>query len=112
MVIGLSACDFGEQNFDFEPGNSLAIAGPSSIPGGAAVSDGVLPDTASYFVRAFTIEKSYTWTVSGDATLSERRDGEFVDVIFPAPGTYTITVDNGEGVTGTMEVTATEPGDE
>ncbi len=100
VVVSLSACDFGEQNFDFEAGNSLDIEGATEV---------TIPDTTDYFVRAFTIEKDYSWTVSGSAQMVDvRRAGEFIDVGFTEPGTYTIEVDDGE-YTGTLEVTAVEP---
>lgn len=104
LVGGLAACDFSEQNYDYEPGNSLAIEGATEV---------VVPDTAEYYVRAFTIEKDYTWTVNGGPVDSEqvRRDGEFIDVYFTEAGTYTIEVDNGEH-TGTLEVTAVAPEEE
>lgn len=97
IAVSLSACDFGEQNFDFESGNTLAIAGEAEV---------VVPDTTDYFVRAFTITKDYSWTVSGAAQIVEvRRDGEFIDVAFTEPGTYTIEVNDGQH-TGTLEVEA------
>lgn len=102
MAASLSACDFGEQNFDFESGNSLAISGDTEV---------VVPDTTDYFVRAFTINKDYSWTVSGGSgaeLLEVRRDGEFIDVGFTETGTYTIEVNDGE-YTGTLEVTVVEP---
>lgn len=100
MAVSLSACDFGEQNYDFEPGNSLDIEGNAEVE---------VPDTTAYFVRAFTINKDYSWSVSGSADIVEvRRSGEFIDVSFTEPGTYTIEVDDGE-YTGTLEVTASEP---
>lgn len=98
ITIGLAACDFSEQNYDFEPGSSLAIAGPAEV---------TVPDTAEYFVRAFTIRKDYSWSLDGDGAeiLEVRRDGEFIDVAFTEVGTYTIEVDDGE-YTGTLEVSA------
>jgi len=99
VAVSLSACDFGEQNFDFEAGNSLDIEGPTEV---------TVPDTASYFVRAFTINKNYTWTVNGDSPMNVRRDGEYIDVQILQTGTYTIEVNDGE-YTGTLEVTAVTP---
>lgn len=102
VAISLSACDFGEQNFDFESGNSLAIAGAAEV---------TVPDTTDYYVRAFTINKDYSWTVSGGSgieLLEVRRDGEFIDVGFTETGTYTIEVNDGE-YSGTLEVTVVEP---
>lgn len=100
LAFSLSACDYGDQNFDFESGNSLTVSGTDSLS---------VPDTASYVVQAFTIEKDYSWTASGSAEiLQTRRDGEFIDVAFTEPGMYTIEVDDGE-YTGSIEVEATEP---
>lgn len=107
MVVGLVACDFSEQNYDIEPGDSLAIAGPTEVEVG---------DTEEYYVRAFTIEKEYSWTVNGEAPDNVRRDGEFIDVSFPEAGTYTIEVTATGGgdpdYSGTLEVTAVEPSDD
>lgn len=108
LLVGLAttlvACDLSEQNYDYRPGDSLAIVGPTGVEVGT---------TAEYYVRAFTIEKDYTWTVNGEAPDNVRRDGEFIDVSFPAAGVYTIevtTTGGGDpGYTGTLEVTAAEP---
>ncbi len=103
LALGLlSACDFSEQNYDYTPGNTLAIDGATQV---------VVPDTTDYFVVAFTIEEEYTWTVNGEAPLNVRRGGEFIDVAFTEPGNYIIEVDNGEYI-GTLEVTASEPEEE
>ncbi len=88
FTIVLAGCGTsGEQNFGWEPGNTLAIAGgPSELVAG---------ETESYYVRGFTINKNYTWNLDG-GTLETRRDGEYVDVTIDTPGTYTLTVSNGE----------------
>lgn len=98
LVVGsLSACDFGDQNFDYESGSTLDVEGTAEV---------VVPDTTDYYVRAFTINKEYSWSVSGAAEIVEvRRSGEYVDVRFPQTGTYTIEVSDGE-YTGTLEVEA------
>lgn len=103
LVGSLSACDFGEQNFDFQAGNSLSISGATAV---------TVPDTTEYNATRFTINKEYSWSVSGSAEIIEvRRDGEFIDVGFTEPGTYTIELNDGE-YTGTIEVTAESPDEE
>lgn len=101
LATTLVACDLSEQNYDYQPGDSLAIVGPTEVEVGS---------TAEYYVRAFTIEKDYTWTVNGEAPDNVRRDGEFIDVSFPAAGVYTIEVTATGGgnpdYSGTLEVTA------
>lgn len=100
LTVSLSACDQSSQNFGFESGNSLRVAGTDSLS---------VPDTSEYVVRAFTIEKNYSWSASGSAEIIQtRRQGEFIDVVFSEPGMYTIEVDDGE-YTGSIEVEATEP---
>ncbi|WP_022835726.1 fasciclin domain-containing protein [Salisaeta longa] len=98
MAVSLSACDQSSQNFEYEPGNSLSIAGPAQV---------VVPDTTDYYVRAFTINKSYEWTVGPAPTsiVQVRRQGEFVDVGFTEKGTYTLEVSDGE-YTGTVDIAA------
>lgn len=97
LAVSLAACDQSSQNFDFEAGNSLTINGPASV---------AVPDTAEYYVRAFTINKNYSWSVSGAAEIIQtRRDGEYIDVAFTEAGTFTVEVDDGE-YTGAIEVTA------
>ncbi len=111
-AAGLSACDFSEQNYDIEPGNSLAIAGPSS----AVVPNFDTSAAGEYFVRAFTVDKDYTWSLGGGsgAEIAEvRRNGEFVDLSFSEPGTYTLSVTAIGGgdpeYSGSITVTADYP---
>lgn len=100
VLVGLSACDYSEQNYDMVPGDSLTIVGPSEV---------TVPDTAEYYVRAFTIDKDYTWTVNGNPPDSTWREGEFIAVYFTDPGTYTISVQSsgqGDNYAGAIEVEA------
>lgn len=99
MAGALSACDMAEQNYDYQPGSTLDIEGTTEV---------VVPDTAAYYVRAFTINKDYSWSVNGNEPMNVRRDGEYIDVAFTEAGTYTIEVDDGE-YTGTLEVEAVPP---
>lgn len=109
LAIGLMSCDVtGKQNFETTPGNSLTIAGPSAI---------TLPDDgsdvqASYNSKAFTINKEYAWTLSGQGAQRDSvyRQGEFMDVTFSETGTYTISVDDGE-YQGALDVTVAEEED-
>lgn len=100
IAVSLAACDMAEQNYDYQPGNTLDIEGATQV---------VVPDTADYYVRAFTIDKDYSWSVSEDAELLQtRRQGEYIDVAFTEAGTYTIEVNDGE-YAGTLEVEAVPP---
>ena len=97
-ILSLSACDYSEQNYDLVPGDSLSISGPSTV---------TVSEEATYNIFPFTVEKEYNWSVDGpgEVATSLRRDGEYFDVTFEVPGTYTVTVDDGE-YTGTLEVVA------
>lgn len=105
-VPTLSGCDLSEQPFDYEPGNSLDIEGAVEV---------TVPDTTEYFVRAFTIKKDYSWTIEGGEgaeIIRVRREGEYIDVAYTEPGTYTISIASsgqGDNYTGELEVTASEP---
>jgi uncharacterized surface protein with fasciclin (FAS1) repeats len=96
----LSACDDSSQNIGWEPGDSLAIIGPAE--------EVAVPGTYEYYVQAFTIDKNYTWNVNGpvEPDYEVRREGEFVDVTYEEPGTYTINIDDGVEYDGTLEVSA------
>jgi uncharacterized surface protein with fasciclin (FAS1) repeats len=101
-AVSLSACDFGEQPYETEEGENLSIRGP----GEAAVPNG----TAEFNIFPFTIDKDYEWSVEGpgDPSFERRRSGEFIDVSFDQPGSYTVTVDDGE-YTGETTFTASYP---
>ena len=101
-TVSLSACDFGEQPYETEEGENLSIRGPSE----AAVPNG----TATFNIFPFTIDKNYEWSVEGpgDPSFERRRSGEFIDVSFDQPGSYTVTVDDGE-YTGETTLTASYP---
>lgn len=99
LTLGTTGCDNFEDNLDFEAGDSLRISGPATATTG---------QTRAYYVEAFTIAQNYTWNVSNGATGSVRREGEFYDVTFPSPGTYTVTVNNGT-YSGTRTVTVSNP---
>lgn len=109
LGIGLTACDQSEQNFDFEPGTDLTVVGPSSV---------TLPNydstaTGEYYIRAFTIERDYTWEIRGAATdYSPRREGEYADVTFSQVGTGDVTVTTtieGQQYSGTATTAADYP---
>lgn len=106
LVGALSACDMSEQNYDAGPGNSLDIEGETDV---------VVPDTTDYYVRAFTIDKNYEWSVNGEGIelVQTRRDGEYIDVGVTQKGSYSLGVDDGE-YTGTLDVQGvlTDPADQ
>lgn len=98
VAVGLSACDFSDQNYDIAPGDSLAIIGDTEV---------AVPDTVEYYVQSFTIEKDYSWSVDGAELLATRRQGEFIDVAFNNTGTSTISVESsgqGDNYSGTLAV--------
>jgi hypothetical protein len=106
IVVGLVACDVsGEQNYDFEEGETLSIEGSAEV----AIPQGETSVTESYYSKGFTINKDYSWEVTGSGTVdSVYRQGEFIDISFSnATGndtsTTTINVDDGE-YQGTLEV--------
>lgn len=96
------ACDTdGEQNFEFEPGNTLFIEGTGEVSFNDVLADA---STNSYYVRGFTINEEYSWTLDGQP-IEAARGGEFVFIDFAelGPGVYELTVDNGT-FTGTKEI--------
>lgn len=96
------ACDTdGEQNFEFEPGNTLFIEGTGQVSFNDVLADA---STNSYYVRGFTINEEYTWTLDGQP-IEAIRGGEFVVIDFAelGPGVYELAVDNGT-YTGTREI--------
>lgn len=101
--VFLSACDGAEQNVDFQPGENLSISGSAT----QTLADFDTLTTGEYNIYPFTIAKDYTWDLDGGdggAIVGERRDGEFVDLEFTEPGTYTLGIDDGE-YTGSLPIT-------
>lgn len=101
LIVSLAACDQSSQNIDYGPGSNLTVntvRGPGFIPNYDSAT------TAEYQVRAFTVNKEYTWSVSGVASRETlRRDGENVVVSTSTPGSYSVTVTttvDGEEVSG------------
>lgn len=102
-----------DQNFNYQPGDSLLIVGPEVIvfPQDTTTTDttDVIADTtitAIYSPSAYTVNKQYEWTVEGAAEAAGvRRDGLYFDVEFSEVGTSsTIKLDDGEYV-GAITVT-------
>lgn len=109
MAAGLMSCDVtGQENFDFKPGDSLAIQGPFAYQTTSSVDTVFVDDTTSYYLRAFSSNKDYTWSVNGSTPFEVRREGEFIDVIHSSQGNYEITVEGPE-YSGTIQVTARTP---
>jgi uncharacterized surface protein with fasciclin (FAS1) repeats len=101
LIVSLAACDQSSQNIDYGPGSNLTVntvRGPGFIPNYDSAT------TAEYQVRAFTVNKEYTWSVSGVASRETlRRDGENIVVSTSTPGSYGVTVTttvDGEEVSG------------
>ena len=119
-LLLLPACDASEDNIDFELGSSLTVVGSSSVTIPAASAS----VTRGYYVQAFTRSRTYTWTYNGDtvsascngdnfpclrvrSSAGDSYTGEYLDVSFAAPGTYTIGVRTPE-FSGTKTVTVTK----
>ncbi|PEN14545.1 fasciclin [Longibacter salinarum] len=89
-----AGCDQSEQRLDFETGDSYITTQVSSAGGDATKSEVVTPDTVTYRVQGYTVDKTYTWTVNGteppvaahpgatETHVWESRNGEFVTVIY------------------------------
>ena len=130
-ALVLVGCDQSSQNPDFSSGDSYIINFQRSAVGDGEATSVTVPDTVDYFVQAFTIDKEYTWTVNGteppfearaDQTYTwERREGEFISVVFSPEdpitntdsetSTHTITVDASPDdiLPDTVQVTAAYP---
>jgi hypothetical protein len=121
-ALFLTACDFSEQNIDWEPGTSLAVVGPITA-GGAALDDDavtagvqlVRPATGSrtvyFYVRGFNSDRTYTWTANGQS-LPSLQGGEFTEFVLQpttALGAYTVQVNNGTYVGSSVQFTVTPP---
>lgn len=100
LSFGFVACDTEEEQIGFEPGSNLLISGSDEF---------LTYESSSFYVEGFTIDETYTWTVSGDgeATLQEvpGREGEFVSVMAEDEGTYTVSVANDNGLDGSYAFT-------
>ena len=101
-----AACDQAEQNYDIEPGENLSISGPSEV----TVPDSDTAAVETFNIFPFTIDKNYEWAIEGEGAtiVEERRSGEYIDVEFTQPGTYTLTIDDGE-YTGSKEIVVSYP---
>lgn len=109
LAVSLSACDMSSQNIEYTSGSNLTVSGPESL----ALPDTVSSVTGEYYVRAFTINQDYSWSVSGSAEIIEvRRQGEFVDVEFSETGSFDVTVTttiDGEEYSGTQTTGVAAP---
>ena len=95
LLSVLVACEGEEESYGWRPGGTLHVLGDESVP---------VLTTASYRVDGFTVDESYTWTLNGNA-VDPVRQGEFVEIMLPAPGEYELSVTNGS-LSGTTTVTA------
>lgn len=117
VVVG---CDQSEQNIDPANVNRYIISASSSGHEGSLGDPGLAaPDTVDYFVRAFTIDKEYTWTVNGEEVpvqsnsdqthVWESREGEFITVVYSPDDPLTNLDPNG---TTTVTITVDASGDD
>jgi uncharacterized surface protein with fasciclin (FAS1) repeats len=92
-ALVVAGCDQSEQNLDFTPGDTYIITQNTSASGDAGLSEVSVPDTVSYRVQGYTIDKDYTWTVGGtelptladnapESHVWETRGGEFATVLY------------------------------
>lgn len=113
VALALTGCDQSAQNIDPANVNRYIISSSSSGHAGSLGNPGLAaPDTVDYFVRAFTIDKDYTWTVNGTEVPMEedsdqthvwqQREGEFITVVY-SPDDPLTSLDS----TGTTTVTIT-----
>lgn len=98
-AVLFTAC--GDDDSTFNGPFRLNIAGPSEVR----------PEsTEEYTIGDFTNPGSYTWTVSGPATIEGSASGNTISVKFGDVGDVVITVTNGtDNGTFTVTVAETEP---
>lgn len=98
-AVLFTAC--GDDDSTFNGPFRLNIAGPSEVR----------PEsTEEYTIGDFTNPGSYTWTVSGPATINGSASGNTISVTFGEVGDVVITVTNGtDNGTYAVEVAETEP---
>lgn len=107
--IFLTGCDQSSQNVDYEPGEGVSVDGPSDL----VVPNFDSTGTAEYMVQAYTINKSYSWSVEG-ATLQDTTRGGEVAIAATADTSaeYTVTVTttvDGQNVSGAASGAAKYP---
>lgn len=119
-VLLLAGCDFGSQTMTPEPANRYIISMNSSATGNASgvnirssTQTVTAPDTVTYIVRGFTVNKDYTWKVNGtevpvktrseESYVWENRKGEFVTVVFTSGASMT-NVESADTTTNTLTV--------
>lgn len=100
-LVSMTACDNSSQNFDVTPGDDLAINGPTAVKMNLPPNQETVQE---YFNQTITTEKEYNWSIEGpDATLGDRQNINYVDVISSTPGTYTLTLrDETDGFEGSV----------
>lgn len=100
LSLGFVACDTEEEQISFKPGSDLLISGPDEF---------LTYEPSSFNVEGFTVDETYTWTVSGDGQASLEvvpdREGEFVSVMAEDAGNYTVSVSNDNGLDGSFAFT-------
>jgi hypothetical protein len=102
-LLSLSACDNSSQNFNATTGDDLNINGPRAVKMNLPPEQETVQE---YFNQTITTEKEYSWSIEGpDATLGDRQNINYIDVISSTPGTYTLTiVDETDGFEGSVEL--------
>ncbi|SMG38401.1 hypothetical protein SAMN05661096_02538 [Marivirga sericea] len=98
-TLGLMSCENEEESFSFTPGTDLIIETSSGLE--------FVGETGVYYVAGHTIDETYTWSASGagsSATPVPDRYGEFVEVTATETGTVTLTVENDQGLSGSIQI--------
>ncbi|MGM0579138.1 MAG: hypothetical protein ACQETL_00555 [Bacteroidota bacterium] len=99
FAFGLMSCENEEENFNFTPGTDLMIETSTAL--------NYVDETGVYYVAGHTVDETYTWSVSGagsSVTEVPDRYGEFVQVTATQEGTVTLTVENDNGLSGSLEI--------
>jgi hypothetical protein len=106
LVVTVTACDQSEQNFEIEEGDRLEVLGPA----GVEIPNYDSSATATYTVRAFTVNQEYSWSVEGTEEGSVQNEGEeyVVDSPDQLGESYTVSVTStvdGQEVSGSQSST-------
>ncbi|HET8861296.1 Calx-beta domain-containing protein [Marivirga sp.] len=99
VAVFFMACEGEEESISLNPGSNLLISGSGEI---------LTYQDTEYFVRGHDMDETYTWSIepAGTATVTqvEGRNGEFVTVVAQEVGTYTLTVENNQGLSGDFTI--------
>lgn len=103
LAVGAFSCEGEEENFDWQTGPELLIY----TPNGHGDTELEVGTEHTFSVAGFDTRMEYRWTVAGPGASVTSGTGEFLDVTFNEPGTYTITVSNPQDE-GNVSIVAVE----